>query len=136
MDFSDLFDFGHRVTKDTTMVKTVDDKEVTKRVRGSFNWLGGIFSLFYAIFSTKYKTKGFVGKMAVPFVIMIIVNLILELILGSLGSLIAGVADVAWVGLMFDTWFQHQLIANGYREQTADQSTTAASTSTSDQDFE
>lgn len=136
MDFSDLFDFGHRVTEDKTMSKVVNNQEVVKQIRGSFNWLAAFFSLFYAIFSQKYKTKGFVAKIAVPFVVMFVANLVFYAVLGNLGRLLSNIAGFVWVGMMFDTWFEHQLIANGYHEQMTNQMSQTASSSNSNQDFE
>ncbi|MFD1421308.1 hypothetical protein [Lactiplantibacillus songbeiensis] len=116
MDFAALFDFSHRVTKDTVMVKTVDGQVDRKVVKGSFNWLGFLFTWFYAVLSSKYKTPGFGTKAAVPFVLLIVVNILAQLILGDVLSRIVNIAGAVWFGLMFDTWFKQQLIKNGYTE--------------------
>ncbi|MFC6164689.1 hypothetical protein ACFP3T_08410 [Lactiplantibacillus dongliensis] len=116
MDFAALFDFSHRVTKDTVMVKTVDGQVDRKVVKGSFNWLGFLFTWFYAVLSSKYKTPGFGTKVGIPLIVMIVINLALQVILGRSLSLIV---DLVWSvlnGLMFDTWFKQQLIKNGYTE--------------------
>lgn len=116
MDLSDLFNFNDRVTKDTVMVKDVDGKHDEREVKAGFNWLGGLFTWFYALFSQKYKTEGFIKKTAVPFVIGIVVNLILQEINYALYG-IANIAELVWFGFMFDTWFRNQLLANGYIEE-------------------
>lgn len=114
MDLSDLFDFNNRVEEDTTMIKIIDGAIDEKEVKSGFNWLGGIFTLFYALFSNKYKTEGFVKKIAIPFVMSIAINIVLERT--ALG-VIANIAECVWFGLMYDTWFKNQLIANGYTEK-------------------
>lgn len=114
MDFSDWFDFNNRVKTDMTLVKEVNGQTVTKQVKGSFNWLGFIFTFFYALFSQKYKTQDFLKKTAVPFVALILLNILVMAIAGSGVQLIINVLGAVWYGFMFDTWFRNQLLANGY----------------------
>ncbi|MCI1700784.1 MULTISPECIES: hypothetical protein [Liquorilactobacillus] len=114
MDLSDLFDFSGRVKENMVFEKEINGKMDVREVKTGFNWLGGIFTLFYALFSNVYKTEGFVKKVAVPFVISIVVNVILE---RSALGIIVNLAEGAWFGLMYDTWFKNQLIANGYVEK-------------------
>ena len=114
MDFSDWFDFNNRVKQDMTLVKEVDKRTVTKQVKGSFNWLALIFGFFYALFSQKYKTKDFLKKTAVPYVVLLLINIIAKLVLGNGLALIINIAGAVWYGFMFDTWFKNQLLANGY----------------------
>lgn len=114
MDFSDWFDFNNRVKQNMTLVKEVDGRTVTKQVKGSFNWLGFLFTFFYALFSQKYKTKDFLKKAAVPFVALILINFIAELTLGRGLAWVINLAGAIWYGFMFDTWFKNQLLANGY----------------------
>ncbi|BEI48162.1 hypothetical protein ACPT8I_07995 [Lactiplantibacillus plantarum] len=122
MDFSDWFDFNNRVKQDITLVKEVNGRTVTKQVKGSFNWLAFIFTFFYALFSQKYKTKDFLKKTAVPFVTLILINFIAELILGRELVLIINFAGNIWYGFMFDTWFKNQLVVNGYHVDNSAQS--------------
>lgn len=114
MDLSDLFDFSGRIKENMIFEKEINGKLDVREVKTGFNWLGGIFTLFYALFSNVYKTEGFVKKIAVPFVMSIVVNIILEK--SSLG-VIVNLAEAVWFGLMYDTWFKNQLIANGYVEK-------------------
>lgn len=107
MDLSDLFNFNDRITKDTVMLKDVNGKHYEREIKTGFNWLGGIFTWFYALFSQKYQTEGFIKKTAVPFVIGIVVNLVLQEISYALYG-IANIAEVVRFGFMFDTWFQNQ----------------------------
>ncbi|KRL02377.1 hypothetical protein [Liquorilactobacillus capillatus] len=117
MNFAELFGFNDRVLQDTVMVREINGKTIKKQVKGSFNWLGGIFTIFYAVFSQKYKTTGFVAKIAIPFVIALVVNIIVSSAMGSVISLILNLAELAWFGSMYDTWFKNQLLANGYTEE-------------------
>lgn len=114
MDISDWFDFKQRVTQDMTLVKTVDGRTVTKQVKGSFNWLAWIFSWIYVLATQKYKTAGFVKKAIIPVVALYVADLLVVIILGNTIGFIFNVAGSVWYGLMFDTWFKNQLIANGY----------------------
>ncbi|RRK09215.1 hypothetical protein D1831_14060 [Lactiplantibacillus garii] len=132
MDFSDWFDFNNRVKQDMTLVKEVNGQTVTKQVKGSINWLALIFTGFYAMFSQKYKTKDFLQKALVPFVALILLNIIVNLLLGNMIELITNIAGAVWYGLMFDTWFKNQLIANGYHVQNGGQ----AKVTTDQHDFE
>lgn len=114
MDFSDWFDFKNRVKQDTTLTKEVNGQTVTKQVKGSFNWLAFIFTFFYALFTQKYKTKDFLKKAAVPFVVLILINIIVGSITDPDIGFIVNIGGAVWYGFMFDTWFKNQLIANGY----------------------
>ena len=67
-----------------------------------------------AVFSNIYKTEGFVKKIAVLFAITVVINVVLER--SSLG-IIVNLAEGIWFGLMYDTWFKNQLVANGYVEK-------------------
>ncbi|TPR26254.1 hypothetical protein DY120_00725 [Apilactobacillus micheneri] len=115
MNFNELFDFNHRVQKSFVMVKKEGGKEITKNVYNNFNFLAGIFMIFYAIFSSKYKTKGFIGYIAIPFFFAFIVNCILGMASPSIYAL-AQLAEFIWFGMMFNTWFYNQLKRNGYKE--------------------
>ncbi|WP_103127246.1 hypothetical protein [Lactiplantibacillus paraplantarum] len=72
--------------------------------------------------SQKYKTKDFLKKTAVPFVTLILINFIAELILGRGLVLIINFAGNIWYGFMFDTWFKNQLVVNGYHVDNSAQS--------------
>jgi len=117
MNFEELFDFSHRVTQDTVIVKTVNGQVDQKVVKGSFNWLGGIFTWFYAVLSVKYRTPGFGTKILVPFALACVVNLVAEWIISLGFGTVLSLAEVAWFGIMYDTWFKNQLLKNGYTEQ-------------------
>jgi len=119
MQLSDWFNFSGRIKRDTVMVKTIDQHEVTKQVRGSFNWLAGIFTWFYALFSVKYRTRGFARKVAGPFVFLWLINLLTVNILSDFSYGVLTILEFVWFGLMFDTWFEKQLEVNGYHVQAA-----------------
>lgn len=121
MNFAELFDFNNRIKENVTMTKVVDGRVVRKNVKTSFNWMGGIFTIFYALFSQKYKTEGFVTKIAVPFVIALVANVIVSSTMGSVIYFILGIAELFWFGSMYDTWFKNQLLANGFVEEKKDQ---------------
>lgn len=114
MDVSDLFNFSGRIKENMVFEKKINGKMDVREVKAGFNWLGGIFTLFYAMFSNIYKTEGFVKKIAVPFAIAVVINIVLER--SSLG-IIVNLAEGIWFGLMYDTWFKNQLVANGYVEK-------------------
>lgn len=114
MDFSDWFDFNNRVKEDMTLVKEVNGQLVTKQVKSGFNWLGFLFGFFYALFSKKYKTQDFLKKIAVPYVALILLNIIVDLLLGRGAEMVTNLVGPIWMGFMFDTWFRNQLLANGY----------------------
>lgn len=114
MDTSDWFDFNNRVKQDETLVKEVNGQLVAKQVKGSFNWMAFLFNWIYVLATQRYKTRGFVKKALIIALVMWIAEIVVTIILGgTVGSLFAIVALI-WYGLMFDTWFEHQLIANGY----------------------
>ncbi|GAA6237689.1 hypothetical protein [Apilactobacillus micheneri] len=115
MNFNELFDFNHRVQKNFVMVKKEEGEEITKNVYDNFNFLAGIFTIFYAIFSSKYRTNGFIGYIAIPFFFALIVNCIFLFISPSIYAL-AQLAEFIWFGMMFNTWFYNQLSRNGYKE--------------------
>ncbi|CAM3210612.1 hypothetical protein [Lactiplantibacillus plajomi] len=131
MDISDWFDFNNRVKHDMTLVKEVNGQVVTKHVKGSINWLAIIFTFFYALFSQKYKTKDFLKKTAIPFVALIVLNGLIQVIFGSTIGTIINFAGAIWYGLMFDTWFRNQLLANGYHVDNQ-----AQANATANQNFE
>lgn len=124
MNFAELFDFNNRVKDDMVMVKTVDGKIIRKQVKASFNWMGGIFTIFYALFSQKYKTAGFVAKIAIPFVIALVANIVVSSAMGSVIYLIFNIAELVWFGSMYDTWFKNQLLVNGFVEEKSETETT------------
>ena len=124
MNTKDWFDFSHRVTRDEVLVKTVDGRQDVKMVRGSFNWLAVLFNWIYVLVTTKYKTPGFAKKFLVIFCAGSAVITLLMLLLGIGIGFIMELAMYAWIGLMFDTWFKNQLLANGYHVQTATEATT------------
>jgi len=114
MDFSDWFDFNNRVKQDTILVKTVNGKQVTKKAKGTFNWLAFFFTWFYALCSNKYKTQGFSKKVFVPFAALCIIGLLITFTFGSWLNAITGVIGNGWFAFMFDTWYKNQLVTNGY----------------------
>lgn len=114
MDFSDWFDFKHRVKQDVTLIKEVNGQLVTKQVKGSFNWMAFLFNWLYPLLTQKYKTRGFVQKTLIPIAGMIIADILVLLVFGVMIELIFTLVSEIWYGMMFDTWFKNQLIANGY----------------------
>ena len=50
----------------------------------------------------------------IPFGTLIVVNFIVNLFVSDAIGAIINLAGAVWYGLMFDTWFKNQLIANGY----------------------
>lgn len=126
MDFSDWFNFSQRVKQDHVLVKVTNGQADRKTVRGSINWLALIFTFFYALFSQKYRTPGFIQKAAVPFVALIGINMIAEMLVGSGLQVVINLAGAVWYGLMFDTWFENQLLANGYQIETTQPDSTVA----------
>lgn len=118
MQLSDWFNFSGRVKHEMVMVKIVDNHEVIKYVHGSFNWLAALLTWFYALFSSKYKTRGFAGKVAVPFIFLWVINMVTVDVLSDISYAILMVLEFVWFGLMFDTWFAKQLLSNGYQVKT------------------
>ena len=97
------------------MSKQVNGRVVEKRVTGKLCWLAFFFTACYAMFSNKYRTRGFIPKMFVVLLILVLINLELSYLFDDtdwLWNLIEGV----YFGMMFNTWYYHQLMKNGYQE--------------------
>ncbi|RRK09213.1 hypothetical protein D1831_14050 [Lactiplantibacillus garii] len=115
MDLSDLFAINGRVSGTKTMIKQVNGQTVKKLVIGKFCWWAFFFTAIYAAVSKKYRTKGFVAKMFVILLILVLINFGLSYLFDGtdwLWNLLEGV----YFGLMFNTWYYDQLIKNGYQE--------------------
>lgn len=116
---NDWFDFGHRVTGETTLVKMIDGQPDVKVVKAGFNWLAVLFNWLYVLVSAKYQTPGFRQKFLIRFFGATAVVALVTIILGQLLGMLLGLAMEVWIGLLFDTWFKNQLLANGYHVQVA-----------------
>ncbi|AVK63790.1 hypothetical protein C5Z26_06575 [Lactobacillus sp. CBA3606] len=123
MTFADWFNFSGRVKQDLTLVKTVDGQVITKKVRGSFNWWAFLFTWFYALFSMRYRTQFFLVKALVPFLALMTINMLAEVLVATGLQLVINLLGGIWYGYMFDTWFKNQLIVNGYQVQDESQAT-------------
>lgn len=115
MDLTDLFAVNRRITGTRIMTKWVNGRVVEKPVTGKFCWLAFFFAAFYAAFSKKYRTKGFIPKMFVMVLILVLINCGLSYLFDDtdwLWDLLEGI----YIGLMFNTWYYDQLVKNGYQE--------------------
>lgn len=115
MDLTDVFAFTEIVTKPKVMTKLVNKQLVTKQVAGRFNWLAFFFAAFYATFSKKYRTRGFIAKSFAILVILVLINCGLSYLFDGTDGFWDFI-EAIYYGLMFDTWYYHQLLKNGYRE--------------------
>jgi len=113
--FAEWFNLKQRVKHDRVFEKEVNGERQTKKVYGSFNWWALLFTWFYAVLSPRCQTKFFAIKSAVPFLAMLLVNMIMRLFFVENVALIVSLIGDVWYGLMFETWFRNQLIANGYQ---------------------
>jgi len=113
LDLSDIFGINQRVKA---------PKLMSKQVTSKFCWWVCFFTAFYAVFSKKYCTRGFIAKTFVVLLILVLINFGLSYLFDDtdwLWNLIEGI----YVGTMFNTWYYHQLINNGYQETVTNQST-------------
>lgn len=115
MDVSDLFAVNKRVKGTKVMIKQVNAQRVEKPVSGKFSWWAFFFAAFYAVFSKKYRTKGFIPKMFVNVVILVLINCGLSYLFDDTDWL-WNLIEAIYVGLMFNTWYYDQLVKNGYQE--------------------
>ena len=122
MDLTDVFTINNRLTEPKTMTKLVNGQLVIKQVRGRFSWLAFFFTAFYAVFSKKYRTKGFNAKMFVILLILVLINCGLSYLFDNTDWL-WNLIEAVYFGMMFDTWYYHQLLKNGYQ---ADENVTTA----------
>ncbi len=114
MDLSDLFAINRRVSGTKILVKQVNGRVVEKMVSGKFCWWAFFFSVFYAVFSKRYRTKGFIPKMFINVLILILINCGLSYLFDDTDWL-WNLVEAIYLGLMFDTWYYDQLIKNGYQ---------------------
>lgn len=115
MDVSDLFAVNKRVSGTKIMVKQVNGRSVEKAVVGKFCWWAFFFGAFYAVFSKKYRTKGFISKMFINVLIIVLLNCGLSYLFDDTDWL-WNLMEAIYLGLMFNTWYYDQLIKNGYQE--------------------
>ncbi|BEI48164.1 hypothetical protein ACPT8I_08005 [Lactiplantibacillus plantarum] len=115
MDVSDLFAINKRVSGTKIMVKQVNGRSVEKTVVGKFCWWAFFFGAFYAVFSKKYRTKGFISKMFINVLIIVLLNCGLSYLFDDTDWL-WNLMEAIYLGLMFNTWYYDQLIKNGYQE--------------------
>ena len=115
MDLSDLFAVNKRIIGTKIMSKQVNGKAIEKTVLSGFCWWAFFFTVFYAMFSKKYKSKGFVTKVFVNVLILILINCGLSYLFDN-SDWLWNFVEAIYVGLMFNTWYYNQLIKNGYQE--------------------
>ncbi|QGQ38611.1 hypothetical protein [Lactiplantibacillus plantarum] len=115
MDLSDLFAVNKRIIGTKIMSKQVNGRTIEKTVVGGFCWWAFFFTAFYAMFSKKYKTKGFITKMMVNLLILVLINCGLSYLFDD-SDWLWNFAEAIYFGLMFNTWYYNQLIRNGYHE--------------------
>ncbi len=115
--WSEWFGFKNRVKENMIFTKTVDGETITKKVYGSFNWWALLFTWFYALFSVRCRTPYFMIKSAVPFLALVLVNMVAQLLFSENVSLIINLLGAIWYGTMFETWFKNQLVDNGYQRE-------------------
>lgn len=115
--WSEWFGLKDRVREDMVFTKTEHGETRTKRVYGSFNWWALLFTWFYALFSERCRTRYFVIKAAVPFLGMMVVNTLAQLLFTTNVALVINLLGDIWYATMFETWFRNQLIDNGYQQQ-------------------
>lgn len=104
LDLSDFFAINHRVGGVKTMTKLVNGQRVTKEVAGRFSWLAFFFTAFYAVFSQKYRTRGFIPKLFVILLILVLINLGLSYLFDD-SDWVWNSIEAVYFGLMFDTWY-------------------------------
>ncbi|KZU92996.1 integral membrane protein [Lactiplantibacillus plantarum] len=109
MDLTDVFAVTKRVTEPKVMTKLVNKQLVTKQVAGRFNWLAFFFAAFYAVFSNKYRTRGFIAKLFVVLLILVLINCGLSYLFDGT-DVLWNLIEAIYYGLMFDTWYYHQLL--------------------------
>ena len=97
--------------------KTINGETSTKKVYGSFNWWALFFTWFYALFSQRCRTPFFVIKAAVPFLAMVLVNMLAQLFFTENIALTINLLGDVWYAFMFETWFKNQLVENGYQRE-------------------
>ncbi|CAM3154769.1 hypothetical protein [Lactiplantibacillus plajomi] len=114
-ELSEWFGVNHRVKQNMVFTKTIEGYTLTKKVYGSFNWWAFLFTWFYALFSLRCRTSFFVLKTAVPFLGLIVINLLAQLFFSENISLVINILGAVWYGTMFETWFKNQLVENGYQ---------------------
>jgi len=104
------------------MSKQVNGQVVQKQVTDKFCWLAFFFTAFYAIFSKKYRTRGFIPKTLVVLLILVLINFGLSYLFDDTDWL-WDLIEAIYFGMMFNTWYYHQLIKNGYQEDMNNRST-------------
>lgn len=119
MHFSavEWFGFNHRIKHSQVFTKTENGMTIKKQVYGSFNWWALLFTWFYALFSPRCRTQFFAIKAAVPFLAMVVVNMVAQLLFTENIALMINLLGDIWYGFMFETWFRNQLIENGYHPE-------------------
>lgn len=122
MDLADLFAINKRVKGSKLMSKQVNGQVVQKQVTDKFCWLAFFFTAFYAIFSKKYRTRGFIPKTLVVLLILVLINFGLSYLFDDTDWL-WDLIEAIYFGMMFNTWYYHQLIKNGYQEDMNNRST-------------
>jgi len=122
LDLADLFAINKRVKGSKLMSKQVNGQVVQKQVTDKFCWLAFFFTAFYAIFSKKYRTRGFIPKTLVVLLILVLINFGLSYLFDDTDWL-WDLIEAIYFGMMFNTWYYHQLIKNGYQEDMNNRST-------------
>ncbi|MFB9768688.1 hypothetical protein [Lactiplantibacillus modestisalitolerans] len=117
---SEWFGFKKRVKHNMIFTKTVNGQTITKRVYARFNWWALLFNWFYALFSPRCQTPFFALKAAVPFLAMVLINMITQTFFNQDVYMVVGLITAIWYGFMFETWFRNQLVANGFKPQTTE----------------
>ncbi|RRK09580.1 hypothetical protein D1831_11940 [Lactiplantibacillus garii] len=115
--WSEWFGFKSRVKENMVFTKTENGETSTKVVYGTFNWWALLFTWFYALFSVRCRTPFFVIKTAVPFLALVLVNMLAQLLFTENVALTINVLGAIWYGFMFETWFKNQLVDNGYQRE-------------------
>lgn len=113
---AEWFGFKNRVKTDMTFEKTENGEQLTKKVYGSFNWWALFFTWFYAAFSPRCQTRYFSIKAMVPFLALVLINMVCQLLFTQVVALGINLIGDIWYGFMFETWFKNQLVANGYHQ--------------------
>ncbi|MFC6180235.1 hypothetical protein [Lactiplantibacillus daowaiensis] len=118
---AEWFGFKQRVKQDLIFEKEENGTTITKRVYGRFNLWALLFTWFYALFSPRCQIRYFSLKSAVPFLAMLSLNMIVSLFFTENVVMAVGLIGDIWYGIMFETWFKNQLVADGYQLVKADQ---------------
>lgn len=118
MTQTNWIDFNHRVTSDLTLVKEINGQQDVQHVKAGFNWLAALFTGIYPLVSQRYRTTGFVKKAWIPIFAIWVLDIIAQIVFGQLMSLVVNLAGLVIYGMMFDSWYRDQLLANGYRIKT------------------